>query len=127
MKQKLEVKAKKLFREISASINESRSLVAYTINSTLTVLYWKIGSRIKGDILKNKRASYGEEIISSLSKELTTAYGKGWSKPQLWNCLYIVETFPDFRIVSTLSRELSWSHIKELIYLKDELKRDFYL
>ena len=46
--------------------------------------------------MKSKRAQYGEEIISTLSKQLTQVYGKGWSKQQLWNCLYTVETFPDF-------------------------------
>lgn len=127
MKRKLTAKSDKLFLDISDLINESRSFIAYTVNSALTILNWKIGNRIKVDILKSKRAQYGEEIISSLSKQLTEAYGKGWSKQQLWNCLYTVETFPDFQIISTLSGELSWSHIKELIYVKDELKRDFYL
>ncbi len=93
----------------------------------MTILNWKIGKRIKDDVLKSKRAKYGEEIISSLSKRLIESYGKGWSKQQLWNCLYTVETFPDFQIISTLSGELSWSHIKELIYVKKDLKREFYL
>lgn len=127
MKKQQIVKADLLFHDISSLIIESRSLVAYTVNSALTILNWKIGSRIKEDILKNKRARYGEEIITSLSKQLTESYGRGWSKQQLWNCLYTVETFPDFQIISTLSGELSWSLIKELIYIKDELKRDFYL
>ena len=127
MSNKLTNKNDKLFFDISALINESKSFVAYTVNSTLTMLYWNIGSKIKEDILKNKRAEYGEEIISSLSKQLTNIYGKGWSKQQLWNCLYAVEIFSDIKIVSTLSRELSWSHLKELIFIKDELKRDFYL
>ncbi len=127
MKRQKIIKNDTLFDDISSLIIESRSLVAYTVNSALTILNWRIGNRIKEDILKSKRAQYGEEIISTLSKQLTQVYGKGWSKQQLWNCLYTVETFPDFQIVSTLSGELSWSHIKELIYIKDELKRDFYL
>ena len=127
MKREQIIKNKALFDEISALIIESKSQIAYAVNSTLTILNWKIGKRIKENILKSKRAQYGEEIISSLSKRLTENYGKGWSKQQLWNCLYTVETFPDFQIISTLSGELSWSHIKELIYVKDELKREFYL
>ena len=100
-----QIKTDTLFKDISSLIAESKSLVAYTVNSTLTILNWKIGNRIKEDILKSKRARYGEEIISSLSKKLTEAYGKGWSKQQLWNCLYTVETFPDLQIISTLSRQ----------------------
>jgi len=125
-KQKINRKDK-LFNDIASLIIESKSFVANTINSTLTLLYWKIGKRINEDILKSKRAKYGEEIISSLSKRLTNLYGKGWSKQQLWNCLYTVGTFPDLQIISTLSRELSWSHLKELIYVKDDLKRTFYI
>jgi predicted nuclease of restriction endonuclease-like (RecB) superfamily len=116
-----------LFKDISSLINESKSLIAHTVNSALPILYWKIGKRIKEDVLDSKRAGYGEEVIASLARELTNSYGKGWSKQQLWNCLYTVEIFPDFQILSTLAGELSWSHIKELIYIKDELKRDFYI
>ena len=108
MKRQKIIKNDTLFDDISSLIIESRSLVAYTVNSALTILNWRIGNRIKEDILKSKRAQYGEEIISTLSKQLTQVYGKGWSKQQLWNCLYTVETFPDFQIVSTLSGELSW-------------------
>ena len=36
------------------------------------------------------------------------------------------EVFADESIVSTLWRQLSWSHFKEIIYQKDALQRDFY-
>ena len=36
------------------------------------------------------------------------------------------ETFPDLKILQTLSAKLSWSHFVEIIYLKDDLRRDFY-
>jgi predicted nuclease of restriction endonuclease-like (RecB) superfamily len=36
------------------------------------------------------------------------------------------EAFPDAEIVSALRRQLSWTHFKQLIYLDDPLKRDFY-
>jgi predicted nuclease of restriction endonuclease-like (RecB) superfamily len=36
------------------------------------------------------------------------------------------ESFPDIQIVSTLSRQLSWSHFKEIIYLKQDIQKDFY-
>lgn len=40
--------------------------------------------------------------------------------------LRFAESFPDIEIVSTLSRQLAWSHFLEIIYIKDDLKRDFY-
>jgi len=40
--------------------------------------------------------------------------------------IQFAEVFPDEAIVSTLSRQLAWSHLLEVIYLKDFLQRDFY-
>jgi predicted nuclease of restriction endonuclease-like (RecB) superfamily len=36
------------------------------------------------------------------------------------------EVFADFQIVSSLLRQLTWTHFLPLIYLDDPLKRDFY-
>lgn len=116
-----------LFNAICRLVNSSRASIALSVNQQLTLLYWSIGKLIKTEVLRDKRAEYGKQVISSLSKKLTYEFGKGWSKQQLWNCLYAVETFKTHKIISTLSGELSWSHIKELIYIKDDLQREFYL
>lgn len=116
-----------LYAQVHTLIEQSRQRVHVAINQELTQLYWNIGRLIHDDVLKNERAGYGEKIIDNLSTKLTAQFGTGWSSQQLWNCLYAVETFPSWKILSTLSRELSWSHIKkELIYLKDKLQRTFY-
>ena len=96
------------------------------MNAELTQLYWQVGTRIQRDVLQGERAGYGQKIIAGLSKQLTIAYGKGWSRKQLHHCLRFAETFPDQEIVSALRRQLSWTHIKSLIYIDDPLKRDFY-
>ena len=116
-----------LFKDVAGLIEESRNYVAVTINSALTLLYWKIGKCIGNNMLQNKRGEYGKQIVVLLSRKLTETYGRGWSEKNLRHCLYTVETFPDFEIISTLSRQLSWSHIKEIIYLKDELQKEFYI
>ena len=116
-----------LFETIKSLIQESKANLARTVNRELTMLYWSIGKQIKTAVLNNKRAGYGEQVIAKLSDQLTAEFGKGWTKPQLWNCLYSVEIIPSKKIISTLSGELSWSHIKELIYIKDKLQREFYL
>ncbi len=115
-----------LFVAVCRLVDESKIAIAVAVNQRLTLLYWNIGKMIKSEILKNKRAGYGDQIIDNLSKKLTGEYGRGWSKQQLWNCLYTVEIFPKEKIISTLSGELSWSHLKELIYIKDSLQREFY-
>lgn len=116
-----------LFSDIKNLILEAKSRVAVTVNSELTQLYWSVGNRIKTDVLKDTRAEYGKKIVKNLSKQLTQEFGRGWSEKQLRHCLRTVETFPDKEILSTLWRELSWSHIKTFIYIDNELKREFYI
>jgi predicted nuclease of restriction endonuclease-like (RecB) superfamily len=120
-------KTPELFKEISRLIEQSKRQLAVTVNSAISELYWNIGKTISRDTLQNKRAEYGKQIIANLSKQLTEQYGRGWSEKQLRHCLYFVEIFPDYKIISTLWRELTWSHIKELIYIDDKIKRDFYI
>jgi len=116
-----------LFAEIKALIEQSKQQIAIAINSTITTLYWEIGNRIRNDVLQNKRAKYGEEIVKHLSVNLTEQYGKGWSEKHLRHCLRFAETFPDSQIVSALQRQLTWTHIKFILYIDDDLKREFYI
>jgi len=127
MNKKIVENKNNLFADIKTLIEQSRQQIAVAVNSSMTMLYWQIGSRIKTNILQNKRAEYGQEIIKQLSANLTEQYGKGWSEKHLRHCLRIVETFPDIEIVSTMWRQLSWSHIKVIMYIEDDLKREFYL
>jgi len=116
-----------LFQEIRQLIDDAKRRAAVTINSELTLLYWHIGKRIQTEVLQGQRAEYGKQIIPTLSMNLTQTYGKGWSERQLRHCLYFAETFPDPEIVSALRRQLTWTHIKTLMYIDDPLKRDFYI
>jgi len=114
-----------LFSEIKQLIEEARQNVAVVVNATTTVLYWNIGERINTEILDNKRAKYGKEVIKTLSDNLTEEYGRGWSQQQIRHCLRIAETFPNNEILYTLCRKLSWSHLRTIMYLKDDLRREF--
>jgi DUF1016 N-terminal domain len=116
----------RLLGDIRALIETAREQTARTVNLTLVGLCWNIGTRIRKDVLDEKRAAYGEAIVSTLSKQLTAQYGRGYSKPNLSRMMWLAEAFPDPDIVSTLSKQLSWSHFVELLPLKDPLKRDFY-
>lgn len=116
-----------LFSEVKQLIEDAKQNVAVTVNVSTTVLYWNVGVRINKDILGNKRAEYGKEVVKSLSKNLTEEYGKGWSDKQLRHCLRFAETFPDKEILYALSRQLSWTHFRTIMYLKDEVRREFYL
>jgi DUF1016 N-terminal domain len=103
----------KLLHDLRPLITEARQEVARFVNSALVMLYWKVGQRIRKDILEEKRARYGEEIVSTLSRELSAEFGDGYSRPNLFRIVRFAEIFPEEQIVSTLSRQLGWRHFVE--------------
>jgi hypothetical protein len=107
-------------------IEQAQQAVASTVNSTLTSLNWKIGYRIRSEILKNKRADYGKEIVATVSQQLAQQYGVGFSEKNIRRMIQFSEVFPDEQIVVSLIRQLTWSHFIALLPLKEQLKRDFY-
>ena len=96
------------------------------MNSTLTVLYWEIGRRIRQDVLKSKRAGYGEQIVAALGRQLEQDFGRGYGEKNLRRMIQFATVFPDEKIVAALRRQLGWTHFKAIIALDDPLKRDFY-
>jgi predicted nuclease of restriction endonuclease-like (RecB) superfamily len=116
----------KLLGDIRQMIEEARAAVAVTVNAGLTMLYWRIGNRINQEILKGKRGDYGKQILATLSQELARDYGEGFSYTALTRMVKFAECFPDSEIVATLSRQLSWSHFREILPLDKPLQRDFY-
>ena len=115
-----------LLSDIRRLIVDTRAQVAAAINAGLTLLYWEIGERIRKDILQEKRAEYGEEIVTALARQLEMEFGRGFSRSNLFNMVRFVEVFPDLEIVQALTGQLSWTHFTKIIYLADQLKRDFY-
>lgn len=115
-----------LLSELRSLIEQARQHVAQTANSTLTLLYWKVGQRIGREILRGQRAEYGEQIVSTLSTQLVLEYGRGFGLRSLRRMVQFSEAFPDEQIVATLSQELSWSHFVEILPLKKPLEREYY-
>jgi hypothetical protein len=124
--QPFSVKPAALTVEIRQLIEAARRQMAQAVNAGLTMLYWQIGTRIRKDILRNHRAEYGAEIVATLPRQLVPEFGRGFGEKNLRRMVQFAEVFPNAEIVATLRRQLGWSHFKEIIPLKDELKRDFY-
>ena len=118
---------KTLVEDLSAMIDAARRQVSTTANAVLTTLHWRVGHRLHTEILKAQRAEYGGRIVSSVSRQLESEYGRGFNEKSIRHMVRFAEVFPNGRIVSTLSRQLSWSHFLDIIYLKDSLQRDFYV
>lgn len=115
-----------LLRDLRHLISETRSAVAVTINTGLTLLYWQVGTRIRRETLREERAEYGERIVHALSAQLRSEFGEGFSPRNLFNMIRFAEVFPDESVVRSLVSSLSWTHIRLLIYIDEPLKRDFY-
>lgn len=73
-----------LLADVRNLIESARNRVAQAVNSGLVTLYWEIGLRIHKDILKEKRAEYGEQIVSALGTQLTAEFGEGFGKRNLF-------------------------------------------
>ncbi|TAG30272.1 MAG: DUF1016 family protein [Sphingobacteriia bacterium] len=77
-----------------------------------------MGKRINAEVLQNKRAQYGKQIISSVSQQLVETYGKGWEEKTIRHCLRSAETFSEDLIVSAVQRQLGWTQIKTMCILE---------
>lgn len=115
-----------ILNDLREMIQKTQEFVASAINSSLTLLYWHIGDRIRHEILRGERAEYGKSIILSLSHQLMLEYGNGFNRTNLHRMAKFSETFPDKQIVASLTQQLSWTHFVMLIPIQDSLKRDFY-
>ncbi|KIC00961.1 cytoplasmic protein [Flavobacterium sp. JRM] len=119
--------APQLLNSIIDLIDKTRHVVAKTVNQELTLLYWNIGKSINDEILNNDRADYGKKLILNLSTDLCNRYGSGFNKRNLHSFIKLNTVLQDITIVHTVCAQLSWSHIRTLIYIENTIKREFYI
>ena len=112
-----------LIDDLRQIIDSARSHVAATANYELTAMYWNIGNRINRDMLNNERAEYGKQIVATVARQLQEEYGtKGFDEKSIRRMMQFAQIFPDFQIVATLSRKLSWSHFVIVMPIKTNLE-----
>lgn len=110
--------------EIRAIIDQARHHAVRSIDHTRVLMYWNIGKRIFEKEQQGKeRADYGSYLLETLSRNLTPAYGSGFSVRQLEICRKFYRTYP---IANTLCSQLNWSQYKLLIAIPDKDKREYY-
>lgn len=120
--------AQSLMQDLRHIIEQARYRVAATANSELTMMYWHIGERINREVLENQRAEYGKQIVASVARQLREEYGsKGFEKSSITRMMKFAKLFPDEQIVAQLAQQLYWSHFVEVIPLKNDLQREFYI
>ena len=119
---------KSLFFDIKLLIEQSKQQVVVAVNASMTMLYWEIGKRIVMELQEKDRSEiYGKEIVSKLCKELSEEYGNIFVEKNVRRMMQFFNTFPEEKIVVSLIRQLSWTHILAVIPIEDPLKRDFYI
>jgi hypothetical protein len=100
-----------LLADLSVLIEQSRNFVVVQANSVMTMLFWNVGKRINEDILQNKRAEYGKQIVAPLARQLEEKYGSNFEAKNLRRMMQFAEEFPNLEIVSPVATQLSWSHL----------------
>jgi predicted nuclease of restriction endonuclease-like (RecB) superfamily len=115
-----------LFTEIVTLVENTQRQVVSVVNSSLTMLFWQVGKKINENILQNKRANYGKQIVGTLSRQLEEKYGRNFEEKNLRRMMQFADQFPDSEIVVPLARQLSWSHFIILLPLKNKEAKLFY-
>jgi hypothetical protein len=122
--QSIEPAYQNLLGKISSTYTQGQAKATQAVNVQLLETYWQIGEHIvEFEQGGNARAAYGKALIYKLSKDLTLRHGKGFSTSNVKRFRQFYLVYP---IGATLSHQLSWSHIVELLKIDDPLERSFY-
>lgn len=115
-----------LYGDVCQIIDGARNRIATYMNTEVCMTNWYVGKRIKEDVLYNQRAQYGKQILMNLSVRLTEKYGSGWSLYKLQHCVRAAYTFSEEEIMYATRTQLTWTHLRTLMSVKDPLERQFY-
>ncbi|AFV98020.1 hypothetical protein B649_08540 [Candidatus Sulfuricurvum sp. RIFRC-1] len=124
----MEIAVEKNYTELIDQIGDllvlGRQKAVQNVNTILVQTYWEIGRYIvEFEQNGNEKAEYGTALFEKLSKDLTTAYGKGFGRS---NLLYMRKLYLTFQISGTLSHKLTWSHYYEILKADSDLEIGFY-
>ncbi len=117
----------RLFADVCGIINQTRNRIATYMNTEVCMTNWYVGKRIKEDVLYNERAEYGKQVLKNLSVRLTAKFGNGWGYAKLKHCVRSAYLFSEEEIGYALRSQLTWTHLRSLMSIKDDLARAFYM
>ena len=85
----------KLYQDACTIIEQAQREAYRQVNETLIKRNWLLGMRIQHDVLKDKRAEYGEQVVKNLSKSLTERYGNGFQLANIYHFIAFYNYHPD--------------------------------
>lgn len=115
------------FTDIIQLIKQSRTNAIKAVNTELINLYWAIGEHISKKI---EQSEWGDSVVTELANFIQKQEPeiKGFSDKNMWRMKQFYETYVDFPKLSTLLREISWSHNLAIFSrCKTIEEREFYL
>jgi predicted nuclease of restriction endonuclease-like (RecB) superfamily len=115
------------FTDIIQLIKQSRTNAIKAVNAELINLYWNIGEYISKKI---EQSEWGDSVVTELANFIQTQEPeiKGFSDKNIWRMKQFYETYKDFPKLSTVLREISWSHNLAIFSrCKTAEEREFYL
>lgn len=118
---------KEQFSDIICLIKQSRANAIRVINVELINLYWSVGEYISKKI---ENSEWGDNVVPKLAKYIQQNEPdiKGFSDKNIWRMKQFYEVYKDFPELSTLLREISWSHNLAIFSrCKIAEEREFYL
>ena len=118
-----------IFADMQDLIETTQKAAHSAVNIMLVQRNWLIGYRIAEELGGADSAeNYGLNIKKKLSERLTNAYGKGFTKTNLYSFYSFYKTFPEiFHSASGKSAPLlSWTHYRALLQVHDTEAREWY-
>lgn len=116
-----------LVDQVSALIEQAQTFAATQVDATLTLRNWYIGRMIDVAVLREGRAGHDQELVASLGQQLTSRYGRGFDRTNLYRMVRFSQQFAEPELVASLGQQVSWTHFKALLPLANAEARAFYV
>ncbi len=114
----------KKIEELIVENEAGKKSVVLRDNSNTLLTYWNIGKLIVEAQGGDARAKYGDNLISEWGRKLSEKYGKGYNKSNLSRARTFYLYFP---IVAAVRQQLTWTHYRLILPLKNENERNYYI
>lgn len=104
---------------------QAREQAYQAVNAEMVQAYWQIGRVIvEKEQQGQQRAEYGAALLKTISKRLSAEFGRGFDYS---NIKHMRHFYLAFQKGDALRRQLSWTHYRILLRVKEEAAREFYI
>jgi predicted nuclease of restriction endonuclease-like (RecB) superfamily len=114
------------FDEVIAIIENARERAFRAVNRELINMYWGIGEYVSRRVAES---GWGKSVVKEFAEFIQSRYVgiKGFSPQNIWRMKQFYETYNGNEKLSTLLREINWSHNLQILSCKTDEEREFYL